>query len=78
MEHHYATVVSHNREFQIQLKKNQAALTPLQAKLAKSESRRAELQQHLEEASFKHDFSTAATTTRVHRERDRGRLSQID
>jgi hypothetical protein len=50
-EHHYTTIVSQNGEFQNQLKKNQAALSSLQAKLAESESRRAELQQHLEEAS---------------------------
>jgi hypothetical protein len=51
LEEQYANTEQHYTEFKNQLKKNQTALTSLRAKLAESESRRAELQQHLEEAS---------------------------
>lgn len=51
MEQNYMEIDSQNKELRNQMKKNQAALTALQARLAKSETRGADLQQRLEEAS---------------------------
>lgn len=51
VEQRYANIDSQNKEFRDHLKKNQAALTSLQAKLAEAEAHGASLQQRLEEAS---------------------------
>ena len=51
MEQRHASIDSQNKELRDHIKKNQAALTSLQAKLAEAEARGAGLQQRLEEAS---------------------------